>query len=84
MGIVVDVAADEEICPECGLSTSPLGAVYQSRMGPMALPRIPGVEVCACGSETDDPVETASRISGDVRRLRAELDELRHGRHSDS
>ena len=84
VGIVVVVAADEEMCPECGLSTSPLGPVYRSSMGPMALPRVPGVEVCACGSEADDPVETASRISGDVRRLRAELDELRHGRPSDS
>ena len=84
MGIVVDVTPDEEICPECGLGTSPLGPVYRSRMGPMALPRVPGVEVCACGSEADDPIEAASRLSDDVRRLRAELNEILHGRPSES
>ncbi len=81
--LVVAVAPDEDICPERGLSTSPLGPIYRSRMGPMALPRVPGVEVCACGS-TEDPMHAAARLSNDVQRLRAELDELRHGRPSES
>ena len=78
MGIVVKVTSDEEICPGCGLSTSPLGPVYRSRMGPMALPRVPGVEVCACGSKTDHPLEAVPRLVDEVRRLRAELDQIRH------
>lgn len=74
-------SVSQDVCARCGLRISPLGPVLSSPSGPMALPGVPGVEVCACPSEEERLRDRIDDVEEDIERLRGELNELKSQEH---
>jgi hypothetical protein len=72
-----------DVCDKCGLRISPLGPVFlgSSFGGPMALPGVPGAEVCACPSEDEQLRDRIDEVEEDIDRLRRQLNELKSQDH---
>ena len=67
-------------CPRCGLPTSPIDRIHGSTaLGPMALPGVKRVEVCACPSEDDTLAEQIAAGDLENDRVRRALESLDDG-----